>query len=124
MKQRLLTAALLLAATLAAWAQNWTAPVNPATGVDPVDGGTYYIRNVGCGQYIIGANSWATQISVSTDYSPYFSVVAEAVYEQEQGNSEEYVDVTSTYITNANFASGTPIDGGVCTYDCIQVCWQ
>lgn len=117
MKQRLLTAALLLAATLAAWAQNWTAPVNPATGVDPVDGGTYYIKNVGCGQYIVGANSWATQISVSTDYSPYFSVVTEAVYEQEQGNSEEYVDVTSTYITNANFASGTPLDGGVCTYD-------
>ncbi|MBR0201687.1 MAG: DUF4859 domain-containing protein [Bacteroidaceae bacterium] len=75
MKQRLLTAALLLAATLAAWAQNWTAPVDPASGVDPVNGGIYYIKNVGCGQYITGGNSWSTQISVSSDGLPYMQLV-------------------------------------------------
>ncbi|MCR5821271.1 MAG: DUF4859 domain-containing protein [Bacteroidaceae bacterium] len=115
MKHRLLTASLMLAATLAAWAQNWTAPVYPysSSGVDPTDGGTYYIRNVGCGQFITGANSWATQISVTTDKTPYLGVAAEAVYGE---SSSEYTDVTSTYISDADFANLTPLDSGVCTY--------
>ena len=32
------------------------------------------------------------------------------------GNSSAQTDVTSTYLTNANFSAGTPIDDDVCTY--------
>ena len=79
MKQRLQLIVWMLMAQIAAWAQTWTAPVDPASsGADVVDGGTYFIKNVGCGQYMVGANSWATQISVSADFTPYFSVVTEA----------------------------------------------
>lgn len=79
MKQRLHLVALLLMVSIAAWAQPWSEPLDPASsGVVVEDGGTYYIKNVGCGQFIVGANAWATQISVSSDYTPYFSVVTEA----------------------------------------------
>ncbi|MBO4907617.1 MAG: hypothetical protein J5486_11420 [Bacteroidaceae bacterium] len=86
MKQRLHVVALLLMATTATWAQSWTAPSDPASsGAVVEDGGTYYIKNVGCGQFITGANAWATQISVSTDFTPYLSVVAEAYTVQNDG---------------------------------------
>ncbi|MBQ7443698.1 MAG: hypothetical protein IJS59_07540 [Bacteroidaceae bacterium] len=84
MKQRLLSVLSFAALTVTAMAQTWTepvAPVAPASG-EPVewvaDGVTsYYIKNVGCGQYLMGANSWATQISVSSDGAPLMKVVIE-----------------------------------------------
>ena len=83
MKQRLLSVAAALALTVGAFAQSWTPPVDPAQATDVQEGGTYFIKNVGCGQYILGANSWATQISVSTDGKPYFNVIAEAATVEE-----------------------------------------
>ena len=85
MKQRLLSLLAVAALALTAMAQTWTAPVAPSIqGSDPEDGGIYYIMNVGCGQFIIGANAWATQISVSTTGEPYFTVVAEAASVEEE----------------------------------------
>ena len=98
MKQRLLSVCAALALTAGAFAQSWTAPIDPAsTGADVENGGTYYIKNVGCGQYIVGANSWATQISVSTDGKPYFNVVAE------EASVEETHPETGETVTTTGF---------------------
>ncbi|MCR4993855.1 MAG: hypothetical protein K6A32_00490 [Bacteroidales bacterium] len=84
MKQRLLSLLAVAALSLSAMAQ-WTAPVAPTIeGSDPVNGGVYYIMNLGCGQFIVGANSWATQISLSTSGEPYFNVVAEEASVEEE----------------------------------------
>ena len=57
----------------------WTAPVKPTlsdNNVSAVESGkSYYIKNVGAGQFITGSNSWSTQISLTRDgvgseYSP------------------------------------------------------
>ena len=57
----------------------WTAPVKPTlqeVNVDAViSGKSYYIKNVGAGQFITGSNSWSTQISltragVDSEFSP------------------------------------------------------
>lgn len=64
--------------SMAAMAQTWTAPVEPATpdlkGAELEDGVTYYVRNVGAGQYLTGSNSWATQISLTKDATPTLKV--------------------------------------------------
>ena len=88
MKQRLLSFFALAALTMSAMAQSWTAPVEP-TPIEPLDfgfthadyevGGTYYIQNVGTGQFVTGANNWATQISVSSNGIPYVSLIVEEV---------------------------------------------
>ena len=88
MKQRLLSFFALAALAMSAMAQSWTAPVEP-TPIEPLDfgftpadyeiGGTYYIQNVGTGQFVTGANNWATQISVSSNGIPYVSVLVEEV---------------------------------------------
>jgi len=66
----------------------WTAPVAPESpfkGVDyEADGTTlYYIYNVGCGQFVTGANAWSTQISVGTNSEPAMEVVVETLDEEE-----------------------------------------
>ena len=72
--------------SIAAFAQ-WTAPVEPTkpatpegldfTASDIEAGQDYYIRNVGSGQFILGGNSWATQISLSSNSVPYMPVTVE-----------------------------------------------
>ena len=67
----------------------WTAPVAPATpqlGVDyEADGSTaYYLLNVGCGQFITGANSWSTQISVGSESNPGLELVVEPLTDEDE----------------------------------------
>lgn len=81
MKQRLLSLLAVCALSISSFAQ-WTAPVEPEIAIQGeefvADGTTaYYLYNVGCGQFVTGANSWATQISLSTDGMPYMEVVVE-----------------------------------------------
>ena len=82
MKQRLLSLFAFAAMTVGAWAQSWTAPVEPVApaleaATELTSGSTYYLRHVGTGQFVIGANSWATQISLSTNGLPYMRLVLE-----------------------------------------------
>ena len=66
----------------------WDEPVYPTPVIEPVDiqdGGAYYIYNVGCKQYLTGANNWGTQISVTQDGAPNMSVVAEAAQIESDG---------------------------------------
>ena len=47
----------------------WSAPVEPVldeVGSDIRSGELYYIKNVGAGQFLTGANSWSTQISLTS----------------------------------------------------------
>ena len=81
MKQKLLSLIALAGAmfmSTSAYAQ-WTEPTAPVldeTNVSTVESGkSYYIKNVGAGQFITGSNSWSTQISltragISDTYSP------------------------------------------------------
>jgi len=64
MKRKLLFAMLCIVSALGLNAQTWTAPVLEPSEL--VSGGTYYIKNVGVGQFLTGANSWGTQISLTT----------------------------------------------------------
>lgn len=59
-KIKLLLAAIAAMVSLGANAQDWTSP-----GSDPVSGSSYYIYNVGVGQFLTGGNSWATQASLT-----------------------------------------------------------
>ena len=61
-KIKLFLAAVAAMVGLSAQAQSWTAP-----GSDPVSGQEYYIMNLGVGQFLTGANSWGTQISMTTE---------------------------------------------------------
>lgn len=82
MKQRLLSFVAITALSCVAMAQTWTAPVkpkSPAEGLlefatEPVNGGNFFIMNVGEGQFLTGANVWATQISLSSDAIPYMQL--------------------------------------------------
>ncbi len=70
----------------------WTAPVapdSPFKGVDYETDGTtlYYLYNVGVGQFVTGANSWSTQISVGENSEPYMEIVVEPLDEIE---AEDY----------------------------------
>ncbi|MBP5771487.1 MAG: hypothetical protein J6W75_09030 [Bacteroidaceae bacterium] len=65
-----------------AWAQ-WTEPTEPVLekkNVASVEAGkTYYIMNVGAGQFITGGNAWSTQISltldgVNSEFSPALAI--------------------------------------------------
>ena len=81
MRHKLLSLIALVGAmfmSTGAFAQ-WTAPVKPELGdnnASAVESGkSYYIKNVGAGQFITGSNSWSTQISLTRDgvgseYSP------------------------------------------------------
>ena len=69
MKHKLLFAlasAMLMSAS--AWAyEEPTEPAKPSTAGEFVVGGSYFIRNVGAGQYLTGSNDWSTKISLTTD---------------------------------------------------------
>ena len=48
---------------------SWSAPAEPIldeSGADISSGELYYIKNVGAGQFLTGANSWSTQISLTS----------------------------------------------------------
>ena len=90
MKQRLLSLIAMVALTVAAFAQTWTAPVAPTapkspaqsmleSAVDVEDGGNYYVMNVGEGQFLTGANTWATQISISANATPSMQITVQQV---------------------------------------------
>lgn len=92
MRKRLLSFVAVAAMTLTAMAQTWTAPVeptSPAQGVDyEADGTTsYFLYNVGCGQFVTGANAWATEMSLGTGGTPYMQVVVEAL---DDADAESY----------------------------------
>lgn len=85
MKQRLLSFVAIAALSCVAMAQTWTAPVEPTkpslwepTDVTVTDGEVYFIRNVGCDQFITGGNDWGTQISVTSDNLPILPITAVA----------------------------------------------
>ncbi|MBQ7571437.1 MAG: hypothetical protein IJT19_04280, partial [Bacteroidaceae bacterium] len=87
MKARLLSLVTMVMMAIGMHAQ-WPAPVAPESpfkGVDyEADGTTlYYIYNVGCGQFVTGANAWSTQISVGTNSEPTLEVVVETLDEEE-----------------------------------------
>ena len=87
MKARLLSLFTMVMMAFGVQAQ-WTAPVapeSPIQGVDyEADGTTlYYIYNVGCGQFVTGANNWSTQISLGTNCEPYLEIVVEPMSEDE-----------------------------------------
>lgn len=85
MKQRLLSFVAIAALSCVAMAQTWTAPVEPKNPAEeilglaesPEIGSSYFIMNVGCSQFVTGGNNWATQISVSSDATPYVSILIE-----------------------------------------------
>ena len=88
MKAKLFSLLAMVLMTIGVQAQ-WPAPVAPESpihGVDYVADGTtaYYIYNVGCGQFVTGANSWSTQISLGTNSEPYLEVVVEALPEEDE----------------------------------------
>ena len=85
MKQRLLSFVAIAALSCVVMAQTWTAPVEPTkpslwepTDVTITDGEVYFIRNVGCDQFITGGNDWGTQISVTSDNLPILPITAVA----------------------------------------------
>lgn len=94
MKLRFLSFVAIATMSLSAMAQTWTAPVmpeSPAQGVEyTADGATpYYLYNVGCAQFVTGANTWATEISLGKNSTPYMELVVEAL---EEGEADVYPD--------------------------------
>jgi hypothetical protein len=128
MKQRLLSVLAFAAMTVTAMAQTWTEPVAPVApsydeGEQWTFGQSYYIKNVGAGQYLTGANNWATQISLSSDAKPFMKFVIEELeddsylgcvkikvdgsYKTYGGNGYEGGrDVGNTYLFRDNETSG------------------
>ncbi len=108
MKLRLLSFVAVAAMSLTAMAQTWTAPVapeSPAKGVDyEADGATaYYLYNVGAGQFVLGANTWATQISLSSDSKPYMEIVVEPL---DGTDAENYPDCVMLKLNGTFYFSG------------------
>lgn len=87
MKQRLLSFVAIAALSCVAMAQSWTAPVEPVSPANILlenaatveSGSAYYIMNIGAGQFITGANDWATEISLSSDATPYVQILVEEI---------------------------------------------
>lgn len=75
-------------------AQSWVEPVEPTNPTQalldkataPEAGSTYYLLNVGCGQFLTGANNWATQLSLSSDGMPYVKLLVEAMSGDDEVN--------------------------------------
>ena len=89
MKKKLLSLFAMALMAIGMQAQTWTAPVAPDSPYEKIDyvaDGTtaYYLYNVGCGQFVTGANSWSTQISVEADGQPHMEVVVEPMSEEEE----------------------------------------
>lgn len=87
MKKKLLSLVAMALVAIGISAQTWTAPAPPTQeAVDYVADGTtpYYLYNVECGEFVTGANSWATQISLGTGHEAYMQVVVEPMTEEEE----------------------------------------
>lgn len=89
MKKKLLSLFAMALMAIGMQAQTWTAPVAPDSPYEKIDyvaDGTtaYYLYNVGCGQFVTGANSWSTQISLESDGQPHLEVVVEPMSEEEE----------------------------------------
>lgn len=89
MKKKLLSLVTMALVAIGLQAQTWTAPVAPDSPFEKIDyvadGETlYYMYNVGCGQFLTGANSWSTQISLESDGQPHMEVVIEPMSEDEE----------------------------------------
>jgi surface protein len=51
---------------------------------DIIPDNTYFIRNVGTGQFLTGGNQWGTQISLSEDQTPYIQIRVESLPAEDQ----------------------------------------
>ena len=115
MKKKLLSLFAMALMAIGMQAQTWTAPVAPDSPYEKIDyvaDGTtaYYLYNVGCGQFVTGANSWATQISLGTDSKPYMSVVVEPLGEDEV---DIYPDAVKLKLNGSfTFYGGNGYEGG------------
>ncbi len=85
-------------------AQSWVEPVEPTNPTQalldkataPEYGTSYFILNEGCGQFVIGANSWATTVSLSTDGMPYMKFLME---DPNDGSENFLIKVDGQYTT-------------------------
>lgn len=115
MKKKLLSLFAMALVAVGMQAQTWTAPVAPDSPYEKIDyvaDGTtaYYLYNVGCGQFVTGANAWATQISLGTDSKPYMSVVVEPLGEDEV---DIYPDAVKLKLNGSfTFYGGNGYEGG------------
>ncbi|MBP5513959.1 MAG: hypothetical protein J6Y04_04190 [Bacteroidaceae bacterium] len=115
MKKKLLSLIAMALVAIGMQAQTWTAPVAPDSPYEKIDyvaDGTtaYYLYNVGCGQFVTGANAWATQISLGTDSKPYMSVVVEPLGEDEV---DIYPDAVKLKLNGSfTFYGGNGYEGG------------
>ncbi len=115
MKKKLLSLFAMALMAIGMQAQTWTAPVAPDSPYEKIDyvaDGTtaYYLYNVGCGQFVTGANAWATQISLGTDSKPYMSVVVEPLGEDEV---DIYPDAVKLKLNGSfTFYGGNGYEGG------------
>ena len=64
----------------------------------------------------IGVNTAAAQ-AVYDDPNATLEQVEAAIVSQRELNEKGLTDFTDFFINNAHFTNGTPLDGGVCTYD-------
>ena len=64
----------------------------------------------------IGVNTAAAQ-AVYDDPNATLEQVEAAIVSQRDINEKGLTDFTDFFINNAHFTNGTPLDGGVCTYD-------
>ncbi len=111
MKHRLLSVLAMCTMTISVMAQTWEAPVAPTApavsaedyqaGYSDEPGPDYYLYNVGAGQFVTGANSWATQISLTSDGVPYLKLQIENLVSTDADTYPECVKifVHGTYTT-------------------------
>ncbi len=90
-------------------AQTWTVPNAPDIaqfqGEDYKVGNSYYIRNVGTGQFLTGGNDWGTQISVGNNEEPYMQFRIEELDEFDVDTYPDCVKIRldGTYYTNGYY---------------------
>ncbi len=105
MKKKLLSLMAMALVAIGMNAQTWTAPVAPSfEGVEYVADGTtaYYLYNVECGNFVTGANSWATQISLGTQ-GAYMELVVEPMSEIDE---EEYPGAVKLKLNGTFYFTG------------------
>ena len=87
----------------------WDAPVYPSPEIEA--GQTYYIYNVGCRQFVTGANLWAEQISLSTDGKPYMKVIVESAITSDTKENGYRFKVDGIYQFSGHFGDSWEGDG-------------
>lgn len=110
MKKKLLSLVAMALVAIGMQAQTWTAPVAPDSPFEKTefvaDGTTlYYLYNVGCGQFVTGANSWSTQTSLTADGKPGLELVIEPI------NEEEEPDYAGSFKVRLNPNKGQSVNG-------------